>query len=65
MALSGTGQSLDDLADYIGRLRTVTAVVDVIPVSNTLSDAGTGTQYSITMGLTDALLSHRFDVGAG
>jgi hypothetical protein len=37
----------------------------VIPVSNTISESGTGTQYSITIGLTDLLLSHRFDVGAG
>jgi len=69
ITMSGTGQTLDDLADYIDRLRKVTGLVDVIPVSNTISESGTGTgtgtQYSITMGLTDPLLSHRFDVGAG
>jgi type IV pilus assembly protein PilN len=65
ITMSGTGQTLDDLADYIDRLRKVTGLVDVIPVSNTISESGTGTQYSITIGLTDPLLSHRFDVGAG
>lgn len=63
ITLSGTGQRLDDLADYIDRLRTVDGLVEVTPVSNTISDAGT--RYSLTMGLTDALLTHRYDVGGG
>jgi hypothetical protein len=67
ITISGTGQNIDDLSDYIDRLRVIPGLVDVIPVSNTGSatDTGLRTQYNITMGLTDVLLSHRFDVGAG
>jgi hypothetical protein len=67
ITISGTGQNIDDLSDYIDRLRVIPGLVDVIPVSNTgtVTDTGLRTQYNITMGLTDVLLSHRFDVGAG
>jgi hypothetical protein len=61
--LSGTGTTFNDLADYVDRLHTVTGLVDVLPVSNTASDSGAGTQFSLSMAITDALLSHRFDVG--
>lgn len=62
VTLSGTGRSLDDLPDYIDRLNTVTGLVDVLPISNTVSATGGGSQYSLTIGLTNALLSHRFEV---
>lgn len=67
ISMSGTGQNLDDLSDYIDRLRVIPGLVDVIPVSNTgvATDTGLRTQYTIAIGMTDALLSHRFDVGAG
>ena len=62
ITLSGTGKTIDDLSDYIDRLRTITGLVDIAPVSNTKSSAGAGTQYNLQIGLTNALLSHRFDV---
>lgn len=63
ITLSGTGKTLDDLSDYIDRLRTVPGLVDLVPVSNTrsASDAA-GTAYNLKIGLTNVLLSHRFDV---
>ena len=61
ITISGTGQTLDDLSDYVDRLNTITGLVDVLPVANIAGPSGT--QFSVTMGLTDALLSHRFDVG--
>jgi hypothetical protein len=61
ITISGTGQSLDDLSDYVDRLNTITGLVDVLPIANIAGPSGT--QFSVTMGLTDALLSHRFDVG--
>jgi hypothetical protein len=66
ITMSGTGHTLDDLSDYIDRLHAVTGLVDVLPLSNTISASGkSGTQFSMTIGLTNALLSHRFDVGGG
>jgi hypothetical protein len=61
--IGGTGQTLDDLADYIDRLHTVPGLVDVLPVTNTVSTSGaSGTQFSVSAGLTNAAFSHRFDV---
>lgn len=65
LTISGTGRTLDDLSDYIDDLQTIPGLVDVLPVSNTAASATSGTQFSITVGLTNALLSHRFDVGGG
>jgi uncharacterized protein HemX len=65
LTISGTGQRLDDLSDYVDDLQTIAGLVDVLPVSNTATSATSGTQFSITIGLTNALLSHRFDVGGG
>ena len=62
--LTGTGQTLNDLSDFVDRLSTVPGLVDVLPISNTASETGT-TQYNLTIALTDELLSHRYDVGAG
>ena len=63
ITIGGTGRTLDDLSDYIDSLQAVPGLVDVLPVSNTA--AGKGTQFSLTIGLTNALLSHRFDVDGG
>ena len=60
ITLSGTGKTLDDLSDYVDRLHAITGLVDVVPISNTKSSAGAGTQYNMQIGLTNALLSHRF-----
>jgi hypothetical protein len=64
ISLTGTGQTLNDLSDFVDRLSTVPGLVDVLPISNTASETGT-TQYNLTIALTDELLSHRYDVGAG
>jgi hypothetical protein len=64
VTISGTGRSLDDLSDYVDSLQTVPGLVDVLPVSNTAANPGPGTQFSLTIGLTNVLLSHRFDVGS-
>jgi hypothetical protein len=63
ITLTGTGLTLTDLSDFVDNLTAVPGLVDVLPISNTASD--TGTQYNLTIGLTNELLSHRFDVGAG
>lgn len=62
VSMSGTGQTVDDLPDYIDRLQAIPGVVDVVPLANALDgEEGTGTQFSLSLSLTDALLSHRFD----
>jgi len=63
ITMSATGQILDDAADYVDRLRAVTGLVDVVSIAN--DNTGSGARFTITAGLTNALLSHRFDVGAG
>ena len=60
ITISGTAKALDDLSVYVDRLAAVPGIVDVLPASN-IADA-TGVQYNLTLGLTDKLLSHRFDV---
>ncbi|HEY3715519.1 MAG TPA: hypothetical protein VGL39_13415 [Jatrophihabitantaceae bacterium] len=60
VAVSGAGRTLDDLSAYVDRLKVIPGVVDVVPVSNVSDQAGM--QYSLTLGLSDVLLSHRFDV---
>lgn len=65
ITMSGTGQALDDLSDYIDRLEVVPGLVDVLPISNTASGTTRDTHFSLTIGLTNTLLSHRFDVGGG
>ena len=62
ITIAGTGQTLDDLSEYLDRLRTINGLVDVLPVSNSLA-ATSGTEFNVTAGLTNAALSHRFDVG--
>jgi hypothetical protein len=62
ITIVGTGQTLDDLSDYLDRLRAIEGLVDVLPVSNSLSGTS-GTEFNVTAGLTDAALSHRFDIG--
>jgi hypothetical protein len=63
ITISATGQILDDAADYVDHLRAVTGLVDVVSIAN--DNTGSGARFTITAGLTNALLSHRFDVGAG
>ena len=65
ITISGTGKALDDLSEYIDHLQTIPGLVDVLPVSNTAASGTSGTEFSLTIGLTNKLLSHRFDVGGG
>ena len=60
ITISGSGHSLVDLSAYVDKLKVIPGVVNVVPVSNTADQAGM--QFSLSLGLTDVLLSHRFDV---
>jgi hypothetical protein len=63
IALSGTGRNLTDLAAYVDSLRKTPGLFDPYPLSNQTTD--TGTSYSLQVTLTDALLTHRYEVPAG
>ncbi len=58
LTMNGTGKKLNDLADYVDKLKGLTGVTNVLPVSN--SDENKIEQFSITLSLTSALLSHRY-----
>ena len=60
ITIAGTGRTLNDLSAYVDKLKVLPGVVDVVPTTNTAGT--TGTTYSLSLGLTSALLSHRFDV---
>ena len=62
VTLQGTGRTLDDASTYVAALAALPGVVDVFPTSNVTQ--AVGTQFALTVNLTDALLSHRFDVTA-
>ena len=59
ISLQGTGRSLDDASAYVVALAKLPGVVDVFPTSNVTQ--AIGTQFDLTVNLTDSLLSHRFD----
>jgi hypothetical protein len=61
VTIAGSGQTLADLPVFVKNLQTVTGVVDIIPGSNALSGQGTSTAFTVTFGVTSAVLSHRFD----
>ena len=63
ITMTGTGATLDDLADYVDALETVPGIVDVVPLSNMVEADGTGTQFSLSLSITDTLLSQRFAEG--
>lgn len=60
VTISGTGRALDNLATYVDNLQAIPGVVDVNPTTNVLS--GHVVHYSLSLNLTSAILSHRFDV---
>jgi hypothetical protein len=60
VSISGAGRTLDDLPAFVDRLAAIGGVVDVLPSSNVV--AGRTAQYSVSLTLTDALYTHRFDV---
>jgi hypothetical protein len=70
VTLAGTGQTLEDLPVFIQRLGAIDGVFDPYPLANQVvttgsdSGAGTGTTYSVQITLTDARLSHAFDMEA-
>ena len=59
VTISGTARKMDDLSAYVDKLSAITGVVAVVPISN-VADAA-GVSYSLSLGFTDKLLSHRFD----
>ena len=60
VTISGTGRVLANLATYVDRLQAIPGVTDVNPTSNVRS--GRSTHYSLSLNLSAATLSHRFDV---
>jgi hypothetical protein len=58
VTLSGGGATLDDISAYVDKLKVLPGVVDVVPTSNA-ADAS-GVRYTLSLGLTSALISHRF-----
>ena len=58
VTMSGTARHLADLATEVKALNGVRGVTNVIPTTN--STSGTGTSWSLTFQLTDALYTHRF-----
>lgn len=60
VTLSGAGQTLDDLSTFVDRLAALPGVINVLPLSNVTDKSGM--QYSVSLGLTDQRLSHRYDV---
>lgn len=63
IALAGTARRIVDVATYVASLQTMTGVIDVVPLSNVRGKSGSSSYatYNITLDLTSALLSHRFD----
>ena len=61
LAGTGTGKTLDDLAAYVQKLRSVAGVFDPYPLTNVVGE--TGTTFSLQITLTAARLSHAFDTG--
>jgi hypothetical protein len=60
VSLSGTGRALNNLATYVENLQAIPGVTDVNPTTNVLNEHVA--HYSLTLDLTTAALSHRFDV---
>lgn len=63
VTLTGTGTRLADLPAFIDRLSGIDGVFAPYPLTNQTTDDGTN--FSLQLTLTDALLSHKFDVTGG
>jgi hypothetical protein len=63
IALAGTARRIVDVATYVASLQGMAGIVDVVPLSNVRDRTGLHPKaaYNITLDLTSALLSHRFD----
>lgn len=57
--LQATGSKIDDASAYATALERIPGVVDVFPTDNRAQ--GSATQFTITVNLTEELLSHRFE----
>lgn len=63
VTVTGVGHSIDDLPTYVDRLNRLTGVTNVVPATN--QHNASSTQFSLTLDLTDALLSNRYASSAG
>lgn len=61
VTLSGSGGAIRDLATFVATLIQLKGVVDVVPTSTSKTEAGM--EYTLTLNITDALYTHRFDPG--
>jgi hypothetical protein len=62
VSLSGTGQTIKDLAPFMATLNHLPGVVDVVPTSTAQTD--TGMTYTLSMNVTDQLYTHHYDTSA-
>jgi Tfp pilus assembly protein PilN len=60
ISITGNGQTLADVSAFVAKLQGLRGLVDVIPTSNAADK--TGVQYSITLGFTDQLRTHAYDI---
>ena len=63
VTIGGSGRSLDDLPSFVDRLSGVRGFVDVLPTSNQADK--TKSEFSVSLSLTDLLLTHAYDAPAG
>jgi hypothetical protein len=61
ISLSGNADRIVNLSAYVLRLQAIDGVVDVLPLSNAGKAGDETVHYTVTLNLTDKLLSHRFD----
>jgi len=59
VTLTGSGGAIKDLAAFVTNLIKLKGVVDVVPTSATKIE--TGIDYTLSLNITDALYTHRFD----
>ena len=62
VTLTGSGGAIKDLAAFVANLIKLKGVVDVVPTST--SKIETGIEYTLSLNITDALFTHRFDPAA-
>ena len=60
LTMSGTSNRMVDVASYVTTLQGVTGVIDVVPSSNSATNAHGRATWAITGELTDKLYTHRF-----
>jgi hypothetical protein len=60
VSLTGDAPTLNAFAGYLAALQTVRGMTDVSPGSTGITP--TGISFTVTMSITDVLLSHRYDL---